>query len=226
MGSTLAAMVLCLSFALKKPKVFVIGDSISMHYGPYLKKSLEGFFRYDRKRDEGQALEDLDKPIGANGGDSKRVRDYIDELLQDPDFHTDYLVVNCGLHDIKTKPGTDDIQVPLGAYKENINTIVKQAKKLRAKLVWVTTTPVVDSIHNQSMRGFHRYAKNVDAYNEIALDIMHKNKVPVIDLFTFTKKFGPGVFKDHVHFDHDTREKQADFIAGALAEIHRLKRKK
>ena len=53
------------AFHLRKPKVFVIGDSISMHYGPYLKRSLEGFFEYDRKRDERQAQEDLDNPIGA-----------------------------------------------------------------------------------------------------------------------------------------------------------------
>ncbi len=222
-GAAFLALVLGSSFSLRKPKVFVIGDSISMHYGPYLKKSLEGFFEYDRKRDKGQALEDLDKPVGANGGDSQRVRDYLDKLLQDPGFHTDYLLVNCGLHDIKTNPGTGDIQVSLQAYEENLDAIVKQAKKLRAQLVWITTTPVVDSIHNRSMSGFHRYAKNLGAYNQAALGIMNRNKVPVIDLHTYTVKFGPGVFKDHVHFDHKTREKQADFIAGALAEIHRLR---
>lgn len=56
-----------------KRNLFVIGDSVSIHYGPYLKKMIEYKFNYDRKRGIEQALEDLDTPIGANAGDSKMV---------------------------------------------------------------------------------------------------------------------------------------------------------
>ena len=154
------------------------------------------------------------------------VRRYLDDLLQGSGFQADYILVNCGLHDIKAKPGTNEVQVPIGSYEENINAIVKQVDKLNARMIWVTTTPVVDSIHNGNMSGFHRYAKNVEAYNRIALDIMKKYNIPVIDLFTYTEKFGPDIFSDHVHFREEIREKQGDFIAGVLIQIHQLKNKK
>ncbi|WP_264166498.1 hypothetical protein [Clostridium tagluense] len=43
---------------------------MSIHYGPYLKNMIKHKFEYDRKRGMKQALTDLDKPIGANAGDS------------------------------------------------------------------------------------------------------------------------------------------------------------
>lgn len=55
---------------MKKRKIFVIGDSVSIHYGPYLKKMIKHKFEYDRKRGMEDALTDLDRPIGANAGDS------------------------------------------------------------------------------------------------------------------------------------------------------------
>lgn len=50
--------------------VFVIGDSISIGYGPHLKAMLEGRLGYDRIRKADESSDDLDGPIGENGGDS------------------------------------------------------------------------------------------------------------------------------------------------------------
>jgi len=50
--------------------LFIIGDSISIQYGPHLKKMVEGWLHYGRKRGEAEALNDLDRPAGTNGGDS------------------------------------------------------------------------------------------------------------------------------------------------------------
>ncbi|MFS4416668.1 SGNH/GDSL hydrolase family protein [Maribacter sp. 2307ULW6-5] len=203
---------------LLKPKVFVIGDSISIQYGPYLKNSLNGFFEYDRKRDDGQALKDLDNPVGANGGDSKMVLDYLKKLQDSVGFATDYLVINCGLHDIKTKPATGEVQVSLALYKKNLDSIIGISKKLGAELVWINTTPVIDSIHNRKA-SFHRFSKDVLRYNQEAGKLMADADISVIDLFTFTQKFGPEAYKDHVHFHNEIREKQADFIAGQLVAL-------
>lgn len=46
---------------MEKEKLFVLGDSVSIHYGPYLKESIKDKFNYDRKRGIKQSLEDLDK---------------------------------------------------------------------------------------------------------------------------------------------------------------------
>ena len=53
--------------------LYVIGDSISIHYGPYLKKQLHGVVGYARKEGEEEARLNLDNPSGANGGDSSMV---------------------------------------------------------------------------------------------------------------------------------------------------------
>jgi len=212
-----SVLAILVSFSTKNPKVFIIGDSISIQYGPYLKNALTGFFDYDRKRDQGQAVTDLDNPVGANGGDSSRVLEYLTELSKQTDFQTDYLLVNCGLHDIKTDPKTLKTQVGLNNYRKNLEQIVKLSQKMNAKMIWVNSTPVIDSVHNKRA-SFHRYAKDLNAYNETANKIMDKNGIPIIDLFMFTKKFGREAYIDHVHFNTNVREKQADFIAGFLSK--------
>src|SRR5690606_19411799 len=95
-------------------KLFIVGDSISIQYGPYVKALTTDYLRYDRKRGEAEALVDLDKPVGANGGDSSMVLQYL--LEQDKGVQYDVLLVNCGLHDMKTNPVTKEKQVPLKQY--------------------------------------------------------------------------------------------------------------
>lgn len=58
---------------IRRETVFVLGDSIYIHYGPYLKKMISSKFDYDRKKGTEDLLQDLDKPIGTNAGDSKRL---------------------------------------------------------------------------------------------------------------------------------------------------------
>ncbi|HEY8804236.1 MAG TPA: hypothetical protein VIM42_03860 [Clostridium sp.] len=93
---------------MKKRKIFVIGDSVSIHYGPYLKEMIENEFEYDRKRGIEQALIDLDKPIGANAGDSGMVMKYrIHE--QQKNIKYDVLLINCGLHDIRVDRESNEV---------------------------------------------------------------------------------------------------------------------
>ena len=59
--------------------IFVIGDSISIHYGLYLKEMIKDRFNYNRKSGLKDALKDIDRPIGANAGDSSMVLEYLTE---------------------------------------------------------------------------------------------------------------------------------------------------
>ena len=68
------------------PEVFLIGDSISMYYGPYLQKYLAGSYTLLRKEDNGHAADNLDIPTGANGGDSHMVLQYLQIKQRDPAF--------------------------------------------------------------------------------------------------------------------------------------------
>lgn len=209
--------LMLLSFTqTSRKKLFVIGDSISIFYGPYLKKFTEGKFEYDRKRDKGEAMLNLDKPMGANGGDSRMVVEYLKELCPDKTFHADYLLINCGLHDIKTNPKTGEKQISSGEYLQNILAIYKLSRKLKVKLIWVNCTPVNDSIHNRKGVAFYRYNKDVVDYNQISDSIFKTKGVKVIDLYTFSSTFPIDAYLDHVHYKPEFAKLQAAFIAGFI----------
>jgi len=201
------------------PTLFLIGDSISLQYGPFLEKYLRGIVIFERKQDDGQAEKNLDVPTGPNGGDSRMVLAYLRTKVKDPGFKPDYLLLNCGLHDIKRIPSTNQIQVNEKEYAENLEAVVKLLRQHKIKLIWMRTTAVVDSIHNAKQRSFHRYAADLETYNRIADEVCAKNRIPVIDLYGFTWKLGVEQFTDHVHYKEPARDLQAAFIAGNINRL-------
>ncbi|WP_157972068.1 SGNH/GDSL hydrolase family protein [Pleomorphovibrio marinus] len=198
------------------PKLFVIGDSISIQYGPYLEQYLDGFYRYDRKRDDGKDSQDLDQPQGANGGDSGMVLEYLQKKREDPTFAPDILLLNCGLHDIKRDPESGEIQVSITQYEENLRSIYALAVEIGTKVVWVRTTPLDEERHNNRSTSFHRFEKDLMQYNEVGDKVGKEFGAEIIDLHRFTENLGSETFVDHVHFDEGTRSLQAAFIAGFL----------
>lgn len=198
-------------------KVYVIGDSISIHYGPYFEQCLKGFMSYARKEGVEQSLQNLDVPRGANGGDSSNVLAFLEYKLKSGGIDADILLLNCGLHDIKTDPVTRRKQVVLEQYGKNLAGILSVVKKLNVQPVWIRTTPCDEKIHNSGKgMAFHRFSADCKEYNAEADGIMQMNKVPVIDLYTFTVNQGDNLYCDHVHFHEHIREKQGAFIAGWL----------
>ncbi len=126
----------------------------------------------------------------------------------------DLLLLNCGLHDIKTDPGSGMRQVPINRYRENLETIVRTVNGMKPTLVWIRTTPCDERVHNREGMNFHRFSADCVAYNKVADQIMTSAHVPIIDLHAFTVNLGEDLYCDHVHFHDHVREKQAAFIAG------------
>ena len=56
-------------------------------------------------------------------------------------------------------------------------------------------------------------------YNEIAVRIMGKYNVPIINLYDFTLQLGDEAYDDHVHYTMEVRKLQAKFIAKELKRI-------
>jgi lysophospholipase L1-like esterase len=195
------------------PSLHIVGDSISIQYGPYLEKMLAGVLTYTRKTGN---VGNLDNPEGANGGDSSMVLNYLQTLRNDARVPFDYLMVNCGLHDLRVLRAQNRYQIPIEQYAANLTAIIKVAKSLARNMIWVRTTTVVDEIHNREHMEFFRYARDVDRYNACADDIVRAHRIPMIDLFTFTRTLGDEVYFDHVHFKEIIREQHAAFIAGYL----------
>jgi len=196
-------------------KLFIVGDSISIQYGPYVKALTADYLHYDRKRGEAEALVDLDKPVGANGGDSSMVLAYLLEE-QSKGVQYDVLLLNCGLHDIKTDIVTKEKQIPLNEYANNLERIVEIAQTMSRQFIWVKTTDAVEEVHNKPDSSFHRFHEDVVTYNACADEIMEKHGVPTIDLYTFTRTFGEEAYCDHVHYNEDIRRLQAAYIVGFL----------
>ena len=90
---------------------------------------------------------------------------------------------------------------------------------MKVRLIWIRSTPVIDSIHNSRVP-FFRYGKDILAYNQAADSSMSSHHIPIIDLYTFTENFIPNGYMDHVHFKEEVRQQQADFIAGNLVAIN------
>ncbi len=204
---------------LRLPTCFLIGDSISVQYAPYLEKYLDGIVVLDRKDGDAEAYKNLDIPRGASGGDSKMVLDFLKVQLKDPSFQPDYFVFNFGLHDIKHNLPKGEIQIGLEDYKDNLTTVIRLLKERNIKPIWIRTTPVIDSVHNSRQPAFKRYAKDLKLYNQTADEICKTAQIPVIDLNTFTAKQIPEHYIDHVHFDETTRALQAAYLSGAIQQI-------
>lgn len=203
-------------------KIYVLGDSISVQYGPSLQAHLKGIMDYARKEGEEEALLNLDNPQGANGGDSSMVLSFLREKARHGGIDADLLLLNCGLHDIKTDPATGAKQVPLPLYEDNLRAILQTVAGMRPRLIWVRTTPCDEAVHNNKGMGFHRFSADCIAYNAAADKIMKDAGIPSIDLYTFTLNLGPDLYCDHVHFRDHVREKQAAFIAGWLMSFAKL----
>jgi len=198
------------------PQVFVVGDSISMHYGPYLEQFLSGKMRYARKTAEPDKATQYRFLKSENGGDSSKVLEYLRYKFSLPEFHPDYLLVNCGLHDLKIEKGQSAPQVSPDQYEKNLDAIFSLAKQHKTTLIWLRTTPVHDEKHSQRDSTFHRYDRDVEAYNEIADRVAQTHGIPLIDLSHFTKILGPDATSDGVHYIESVRQQQAAFIAGFL----------
>ena len=203
----------------RKKSLFVLGDSISLHYGPYLFKMLDGVFELSRKEGEKEALRDLNVSIGGNGGDSEKVLEYLNELFHSGKLDYDFLLLNCGLHDIKIYPQAGEKQVGFSKYKENLSAVVSLLEKSKVRPIWVRSTPVNDLVHSSRTNDFVRYACDLDTYNGAADKIMEESGILTIDLYTFTKNLGEDIFCDHVHFKDEIRALQAAFIAGHLFNL-------
>lgn len=199
--------------------IYVIGDSISMQYGPYLERALRGVCGYARKEGTEEALANLDMPAGANGGDSDRVRAYVEAMAERGNAHPSLLLINCGLHDIKGEPTSGRLAVDEARYRDNLGAIVAAGRQWCDTFIWVRTTPVDDAKHAQRGCGFTRTQSDVERYNMIADEVMRTHDVPDIDLHGFTDRLRDAddpaaIFRDGVHFTDAVQAQQGAFLAG------------
>jgi len=175
------------------------GDSISMAYSPFLAACLGGVFVF--------------RPYGDNCEDSRKLLAHAKAEFAAGNITQDLLVVNAGLHDIKRNPGAAGWQVAPEDYAQNLDTLFGLTARAGARVVFVNTTGVVDELHNTRCGAFKRFDSDARQANGIAAAVCEKRGVPLVDLYTRTKAYGPGAFTDHVHYTPEVSRLQAAFIA-------------
>lgn len=204
-------------------RVYVIGDSISLHYGEYFADAIFNTFTYVQRKNVQEALDNINMAVGGNGGDSSRVLNLVKKQAEEGTLDIiDILLFNCGLHDIKRHPPKGELQVEADLYEKNLCEIIEIIKTHGVSPIFLTTTPVNDEIHHSYLEinnGIERFNDDVVNYNKIAVRVMEKYKVPIIDLYSYTLDFGEKAYDDHVHYTSEVRKLQAEFIANELKRI-------
>jgi len=184
------------------PRVLLIGDSISIGYTLATRELLAGKANVHR--------------IPTNGGPTTRGLDHIDSWLGDQ--HWDVIHFNWGLHDLKyidsrgdlTDVSTGQIQVPLAAYRKNLQTLTRRLKQTGAELIWCATTPVPEGAKG-------RIPGDEVRYNAVAREVMREEGVAIDDLYTFAMPRLAEIGKPaDVHYTPEGSRKLATQVAGSI----------
>lgn len=106
-----------------------------------------------------------------NGEDSSNVLKNLDEWVINE--KPDVVHINTGLHDLKLKVILERIQ-----------------KGTTAKIIFATSTPILDTLHAQRKAGFDRFEADVQKYNVAAMKVMTQAGVPIDDLHKLVEDGG------------------------------------
>jgi lysophospholipase L1-like esterase len=190
-----------------KPRILIIGDSISGGYTPYVQEYFKDKATVVRISENGKHA----------GYGLKRIKEYIG------DEKWDIIHFNYGLHDLcyrhrdsKLYGGRDKIKgklpYDLNKYEENLDSLVRVMKELSdAKLIFLTTTYVPENEGG-------RFAKDAIIYNGVAKKVMNKHHVIINDIYEQSieihKKHGLG--DDDVHYTEEGSKMLAKVICEFL----------
>jgi acyl-CoA thioesterase-1 len=188
------------------PRVLLIGDSISIGYTLAARDLLKGKANVHR--------------IPTNGGPTINGLKYLKQWLGDSKW--DVIHFNWGLHDLKymgpknenrADPKSPDAhqQVPLADYEKNLRELVGQMKATGAKLIWCSTTPVLEGSPG-------RVAGDEVKYNEAAARVMKDAGITTNDLWAHAKaKIKEIQLPDgNVHFTEAGSKYLAEKVAAAI----------
>ncbi len=161
------------------PKVLLLGDSISIGYTNFVTGILLDRVHVFRPLNNGGSY------LNCEG--TTKARKELPKWLGDGNW--DAIHFNFGLHDLKhvdaatgrnSRKPEDPLQASPEQYGKNMEWIVQQLTATNAKLIFATTTP-----YPENPGGPLRDAGLPAKYNQIALPIMHRNKIDINDLYSF-----------------------------------------
>lgn len=171
----------------EKPRVLILGDSISIGYTPYVQKMMEGeavVIRPMGKKNPNTGKAGAENCAGTNNGVKN-----IDRWLKIDGGNWDVIHINFGLHDLKrvnadtgknSNDPNDPHQADLANYEKQLREIIGKAKATGAKIIFATTTPVPEGGVKP-----HRDPEDVERYNTVAKKIVTEFGGEIDDLYAF-----------------------------------------
>ncbi|KHJ37429.1 GDSL-like lipase/Acylhydrolase [Pedobacter glucosidilyticus] len=202
--ATLLVAFTFIAASFQTPKnVLIIGDSISIGYTPFIQKALTGV--------------NVEHNPG-NGGPTTRGVQNIEKWLGDREW--DVITFNFGLHDMVHRDSSNKydvvkgkISVPLEDYRKNLQAIVDKLKETTATIIFINTTTVPENAAG-------RKVESPAQYNKIALEVMKKNKIEVLDLYKTSLTVHPANSKPgNVHYTEQGYELLAQPITDKIKSL-------
>ncbi|WP_075351336.1 SGNH/GDSL hydrolase family protein [Algoriphagus marinus] len=197
------------SFIWKQKKILIIGDSISIGYTPYVRRSLQG-----------KAL------VTHNPGNAQHTGtglEKIEEWIGDEEW--DLIQLNWGLWDLvyrhpdsKVNGNRDKVNgkitFKVEEYAANLDSIITKIKDLSdAKLVFVTTTYVPEE-------EVGRNTSDVQIYNAAAKEVMKRHGVLINDIYSTSKDIHVeyGLGDGDVHYDDKGYSELGKLVVAYLSD--------
>lgn len=206
-GFLLIAFCLLTSVSCRKPRILIIGDSISIGYTPFVQ---------DYFSDRAIIIHNSGNAEHSGNGLLK-----IEEWLGDENW--DIIQFNWGLWDLcyrnpesKNFGNRDKINGKctnsLETYASNLDSIISIIKKKsNAKLIFVTTTYVPKNEPG-------RYENDVQKYNKAAKKVMKRHSIAINDIYkksiAIHNSFGNG--PDDVHYKKEGYKKLGELITNFI----------
>ncbi len=180
--------------------VLIIGDSISIGYTPFVEKALTPGIIVSHNP--------------GNGGSTVRGVENIEKWLDNKQW--DVILFNFGLHDLVYKDNDNKydwvngkVSVQLEEYEKNLEKIAAKLMETTAKIFFVTTTMVPENSSG-------RKVEDPEKYNKVALKVMRKNKIEVVDLYKASLTIHPQNSKPgNVHYTPEGYE----LLAGHIIKV-------
>lgn len=204
----LTLLLVIFGFTCEKPRILIIGDSISEGYFPYVKQALKdkAFVEHNagNAQDTWHGLKNLEQWLGKS--------------------KWDVVYFNWGLWDLCHRSINDsgvlvkDVNGKVSAtpnqYWQNLDSLVTILEKTGAKLVFATLTYIPDGAAG-------RISGDELVYNQIAVGVMKKHNIPVNDLCGLSKSvhIKHGKAPGNVHYTAEGYEKIAEAVIDMLNEV-------
>ena len=169
-------------------KILLLGDSIRLGYERYVTEMLDG-------------VATVYTPGDVNCGMSQFMLRWVHEWKRRGNFPDDMDVVhwNAGLWDVLRICGDDTLSPP-DFYGDTLKRISQRLSLLfpNAKQVFALSTWVQEDLYRGE---YQRFNKDIQLFNDIAVETLSPLDVEFDDLYTATVKAPQGCWSDMTHFN-------------------------